>query len=318
MQAVILAAGAGKRLRPLTLTRSKAMAPICGKPIIERVAEAVAAAGVHDFVFVVADLHDDVAAWAQSWRGPGSVQLALQPTRSGMGHALRCAAPLLRPSQDGFILSSCDNLFEPASYRALLERHRREPGIHGTLSTEEVHDPEEIRRTGIITLDGEWVTSIVEKPEPDVAPSNISSMPCYVFSPRILDYLPEIPASPRGEYELQDAIRMVIERDGRVQSCPIPQRWHLTTPDDLRAINRVFLDLGETQPTADATCLPPVHVGEGVTFGPGCTIGPEAVLESGCHIGAGAVVRRAVVLADAVVPDGAMVEDGVVAGEVVV
>ena len=74
-----------------------------------------------------------------------------------------------------------------------------------------------VMETGIVELDGEWVVRIVEKPTPEEAPSNVSSLPMYCFGQTLLGYLPEIELSPRGEYELQDAIQMLIEREGRVR-----------------------------------------------------------------------------------------------------
>jgi dTDP-glucose pyrophosphorylase len=75
---------------------------------------------------------------------------------------------------------------------------------------------ERVGETGVVEMDGPWIKRIVEKPLPGQAPSGISSLPLYCFSPRILDYVPDVRLSTRGEYELQDAIQMLIDRAGRV------------------------------------------------------------------------------------------------------
>ena len=108
MQGVILAAGRGKRLRPITLKRSKAMAPVLGKPIVERVMEDLAALGVDEFVVVASPDDQELAHhFEQASELQARVRIVHQPERLGMAHALNCAAPLIRGD---FILSACDNL----------------------------------------------------------------------------------------------------------------------------------------------------------------------------------------------------------------
>jgi dTDP-glucose pyrophosphorylase len=86
------------------------------------------------------------------------------------------------------------------------------------------------------------VIRIVEKPSPERAPSTVASIPLYCFSRRILEYLPAVARSRRGEYELQDAIQMLIEGGGHVQGEMIAGRLSLTRPADLLAINRHVIE----------------------------------------------------------------------------
>ncbi|MFL5625120.1 MAG: glycosyltransferase, partial [Ktedonobacteraceae bacterium] len=81
-----------------------------------------------------------------------------------------------------------------------------------------------------------------------VVTSNISSLPLYVFSPHILDFLSEVKLSARGEYELQDAIQLLIERRGRVTGVSTPSRVQLTNVADLLALNQHFLAADQTAP----------------------------------------------------------------------
>ncbi|MBI5831049.1 MAG: NTP transferase domain-containing protein [Armatimonadetes bacterium] len=310
-QAVILAAGAGKRLRPLSLTRSKALAPLCGKPMVQWVLESLLDAGIEDVVVVVAALDDDVACWFRDWPGPGHIELVVQPEKKGMANALACAAPKLHKR---FIMHACDTIIEPSTVEMLLTSHL-DRGAACTLSLEKVHTPEQIRRTGIVAFEGERITWIIEKPEPEEAPSDTSAIPVYLFDPQVLDYLPEVQPSKRGEYEIQDAIKLVITRDREVYGRMVPNRWQITTCDDLLALNCDWLARGFTRTHDQATCIGPVHIGDGVTFGPGCTIGPNAVIEAGAVLGAGVTVRHAILLRDASVPDGALVENTVLAAE---
>lgn len=316
MQAVILAAGKGSRLHPITTTRSKAMLPILGKPMVERVMEHMAANGVQDFILVVSLDDRHITRYFQhEARLDADVRFVYQAQRLGMANALSCAAPLIH---EDFILSACDNLTSPEHIGKILAAWSSEPRPSAVLTLMQV-EAEKISSTGIVALDGPWVTRIVEKPRPEEAPSNIASLPLYCFSHTILDYIPEVPLSPRGEYELQDAIQMLIARQGRVQGILVEKRLTLTRPADLLQINRHYLTAGNQHPQLqpqtvgpNTHLITPLHIEHGTLIGAGCTIGPNVYIERDCRIGDGATIRDAILLREAVVPAGAAIRDQVV------
>ena len=240
-----------------------------------------------------------------------------------MANALSLAVPYI---EDAFILSACDNL-TPSEHIAELLETQQTANAHATLSLMEVA-PERISSTGIVDMQDGRIRRIVEKPKPEEAPSNISSLPLYVFSRQILDYLPEVQPSARGEYELQDAIQMLIERDGErdggVTGVFAPSRLQLTNAGDLLTLNRHYLDMttdgrsvhinvdGENSvaqkdliqhslysngkgangtpppPPPPAQLIDPVRIEDGVTIGANSIVGPYVYLERGCCIGDGA------------------------------
>jgi UDP-N-acetylglucosamine diphosphorylase / glucose-1-phosphate thymidylyltransferase / UDP-N-acetylgalactosamine diphosphorylase / glucosamine-1-phosphate N-acetyltransferase / galactosamine-1-phosphate N-acetyltransferase len=316
MQGVILAAGLGSRLQPITLTRSKAMVPILGKPMVERVMEDLLANGVNDFILVVSP--DDryiIRHFHRESEIEADVRFVYQPQRLGMADALRCAAPLIT---DDFILSACDNLISAEHVGQMMATWQTPPRPNAVLTLMPV-EPERLGSVGIVEMDGPWVTRIVEKPPPKKAPSDISSLPLYCFSKRVLDYLPEVPLSPRGEYELQDAIQMLIERDGLVRGVTVHHRLTLTSPADLLAINRHYLVNGGDRPQLSPSSvgpntqlITPLRIESGTVIGANCAIGPNAYIERDCIIGHGVTIKNAVVLRESTVPDGASVEDQVV------
>lgn len=316
MQGVILAAGQGSRLQPITLTRSKAMVPILGKPIVERVMEHLLANGVDDFVLVVStDDRHITRHFRHESEIAADVRFVYQPRRLGMADALQCAAPLIAGD---FVLSACDNLISAEYVGRMIDAWRSEPRPDAVLSLMPV-EPQRRGSVGIVEVDGPWVTRIVEKPSPEEAPSDISSLPLYCFSRRILDYLDRVRPSPRGEYELQDAIQMLIEEGGRVRGLMTHRRLTLTSPADLLAINRHYLLNGNDQPQLapytvgpDTRLVTPLRIEAGTVIGRGCTIGPNVYIERNCHIGDGVTLRDAVVLRESTVPDGAVVENQVV------
>jgi NDP-sugar pyrophosphorylase family protein len=316
LQGVILAAGKGSRLQPITLKRSKAMLPILGKPVVERVMETFYDNGVRDFILVVSqDDRDIVKYFNEESELEVNITFVVQEERLGMANALQRAAPFIY--QD-FVLSACDNLAPAQHVAELMERQQKDEAVHATLSLMRI-DPSSVSKTGIVEMVDGRVTHIVEKPRPEEAPSNIASLPLYVFTPRILDYLPQIPVSPRGEYELQDAIQMLIEADGGVQGVFVESRLTLTGPDDLLAINRHYLLSGYDRPQLapftvgnNTHLITPLRIERGTIIGEECVIGPHVYIERDCHIGANVTIKDAVVLRESVIENGTTVTDQVV------
>ncbi len=316
MQGIILAAGKGSRLQHITLTRSKAMLPILGKPIVERVMEDLAMNGVNDFILVVSpDDHYITHYFRRESEIQGEVRFVYQPKRLGMADALCCAAPLVTGD---FILSACDNLVSAHHVARMLDAWRSVPHPTAILTLMSV-EPDRFGSVGIVEMEGAWVKRIVEKPRPEDAPSNISSLPLYCFTPRILDYLPEVPRSPRGEYELQDAIQMLVERDGRVGGVTCERRLTLTSSADLLAINQHYLINGNDRPQLapytvgpNTQLITPLRIENGTLIGANCVIGPNVYIERDCHIGEGVTIRNAVLLRESSVPAGATIIDQVV------
>jgi bifunctional UDP-N-acetylglucosamine pyrophosphorylase/glucosamine-1-phosphate N-acetyltransferase len=316
MQAVILAAGHGSRLQPITLTRSKAMVPILGKPIVERVMEDFQANGIDDFILVVSTRDRHITRYFRhESQLDADVRFVYQPKRLGMANALQWAAQLITGD---FFLSACDNLISSDYVSRMLEAWHSEPRPNAVLTLMPV-EPERLGSVGIVEMNGHWVTRIIEKPSPEEAPSDISSLPLYCFSKRILDLLDQVPLSPRGEYELQDAIQMLIEREGNVRGEITDQRLTLTSPTDLLAINRHYLISDDDQPQLapsrvgpNTQLVTPLRIEHGTAIGRDCRIGPDAYIERDCTIGDGVVIRNAVVLRESDVPAGAVIENQVI------
>jgi NDP-sugar pyrophosphorylase family protein len=307
MQAVILAAGKGSRLHPITTTTSKAMLPILGKPIVERVIENIASCGLRDFILVINSEDNQIREYFQNESTLGvDLRFVYQPERLGMADALKQAVPYI---EDDFILSACDNLVSKEDVQHLISEWKRYQGLRAILTLIRVPEAD-IVKTGIVTIEGDRVTGIVEKPAPDKAPTNIASMPLYCFSQRILDFLPQVQLSPRGEYELQDAIQMLIEEGDDVRGLFFESRFTLTTAVDLLKINQHFLECGEEDwqnvPKAvgpDTQLLDPLYIEVGTVIGSRCTIGPNVYIGKNVRIGNSVELSNVVVLRDAVIQD---------------
>jgi bifunctional UDP-N-acetylglucosamine pyrophosphorylase/glucosamine-1-phosphate N-acetyltransferase len=313
MQAVVLAAGMGTRLRPVTANRSKAMVPVLGRPLVERALMPFFDNGIRDFVFVISpDDREITEHFTERTSLEMTVRFVVQQDRLGTAHALGLAAPFLNGP---FAVTACDSLVDASHIGKLL---REGDGSDGALSLLDV-EPELVSRSASVMLDGHSVCRIVEKPAPGCEPSHTVSLPHYVFSLRLLDLLPGVEVSPRGEYELADAIQGLIDAGRRVVGVRAEKRLQVSSSEDLLRLTRRFFAQNSEPREVDSASVgsrtklvEPLRVERGAVVGDDCELGPEVFLESGCEIGRGAVVRRSIVLRDGRVGDGEIVEDQVV------
>lgn len=315
MQAIILAAGRGARLQHLTIERSKAMLPVVGKPMVKRVIESLAGNGIDEFILVVHPDDREIQTYFSQLNDPElRVRVAFQTQRLGMADALRCAAPLIT---DDFVLSACDSLIPAGQIRRLFTAWDGPKRPNAILTLMPV-PLEKVSSTGIVSLSGEWVARIIEKPAVEQAPSRIASLPLYIFPHRFLEHLDDLHRSARGEYELQDAIQRLIDQTGRVLGVMVEQRLTVTHPGDLLAINRDFLACQDppiqnlSQLGHGCKLTPPVYISEQVYLGEGCQVGPYVFIEGPATIGDGARLKEAVILRKAAVAENADIDQQVV------
>ena len=317
MQAVILAAGRGTRLYPITATRTKAMCPIAGRPIVERVMDTLVRNGILDFILVISPDDSEITEYfTQKSTIDASIQFVHQTHQLGMGHALLQAAPFI---QEDFVLSSCDNLVEEKVIHQMLQMWAGEPPPNGILALLRVSE-DELTRMGVVEIDDHHrILRIVEKPTLEEAPSNIGSVPIYMFSHKLIKYLARIQPSPRGEYELQDAIQELIDLDGNVYGLMLPDRIDLTHPSDLLRLNLHFLIKGQPESEIHVEDIGvgtkltnPVIIDQGALIGSNCQIGPNVYIESGATIQDDVKLENCVVLRGSLVRSGMNLQGNII------
>lgn len=318
MQAVILAAGRGTRLQPVTEKRSKAMVPILGRPLVERVIEPLVANGVRDFIIVTSPNDRDIVAHFEAASSTGlSFRFVVQEQRLGTAAALSLAAPLIeRP----FAVWACDSVVDASHVGDL---RAAAAGADAVLSLLDV-DRARVSKSAAVDIDGRRVRRIVEKPTPSMLESGTVgsttvSLPHYLFQPGLLACLTEVPLSPRGEHELQDGIQQLIDDGRRVVGLRAPERRQVSTTADLLDFTLGLLHrAGGTDVAAGAVIargarlVAPLRVDAGCEVSAGAVIGPDAYLENGSYVGRRARVRRSIVLRGARVEDDEVVDGCVV------
>ncbi|MDZ7702490.1 MAG: bifunctional sugar-1-phosphate nucleotidylyltransferase/acetyltransferase [Halobacteriales archaeon] len=281
MQTVVLAAGEGTRMRPLTASRPKPMLPVAGRPLLAHVLDGAVAAGATRLVVVVGYEADAVRAhFGDEHRGV-PVEYAVQATQAGTADAVRAARPHLEDAP--FAVLAGDNLYDGAS---LAELFAGGPAVGAF----EVDDP---RPYGVFELDGDRVATVVEKPEEP--PSSLVNASAYAFAAEALDWL-AVEASERGEHELTDVLARQIEATD-VRAVRLERWLDVGRPWELLAANEWKLGELERDLAGDvsegAEVTGDVVVEAGATVRSGAVIEGPVLVESGAEIGPNAYVRGA-------------------------
>lgn len=207
MKAVILAAGKGTRLRPLTEDKPKAMVEVNEIPIITHCFDQLADLGAEEFVVVVGYLKEHIIEhFGDSYEGI-PITYAHQREQNGLAHALLTVEDYI---DDEFMLLLGDNIFQANLENVV--RRQQEDRADAAFLVEEV-PYEEASRYGVCNTNslGE-ITEVVEKP--DDPPTNLVMTGFYTFSPEIFHACHLVQPSSRGEYEISEAIDLLI-RSGR-------------------------------------------------------------------------------------------------------
>jgi glucose-1-phosphate thymidylyltransferase len=251
VKALILAGGAGTRLRPITHTRAKQLVPVANKPILYYGLEAIADAGIKEVGIVVGDTAEEVRAAVGDGSSWGmAVTYLPQAAPLGLAHAVLIARDFL--GDDDFVMYLGDNLLKQ-SLKDFVERFEddraraRIPTLGGDsdqvptaqILLKEVPDP---HRFGVAELrpDGSVVRLLEKPPNP---PSNLALVGVYLFDARIHEAVAAIKPSARGELEITDAIQWLVDQGLRVRTEVLDGWWIDTgklTP--LLEANRLILE----------------------------------------------------------------------------
>lgn len=270
MKALILAGGAGTRLRPITHTSAKQLVPVANKPILFYGIEAMADAGIRDIGIIVGETRQEV----MSAVGDGStwgvrVTYIPQDQPLGLAHCVLIARDFL--GDDDFVMYLGDNLLEQdlgAFVRAFESARRSAEAPSAQILLKQVPDP---HRFGIAELDRDGhVVRLVEKPE--VPPSDLALVGVYLFDDRIHEAVASIAPSPRGELEITDAIQWLIDHGERVR-CELLSGW--------------WIDTGKLTPLLEANRL----LLEGITSRIDGEVDESTSIDGRVIVEAGAIVR---------------------------
>lgn len=321
MKAVILAAGEGSRMRPLTYTRPKVMLPVANKPILEHLLIEAVEAGIKEFFFIVG-YHDEQVRdyFGNGGRWGVNIEYCTQRKQLGTADALKVVEELV----DGnFLMINGDIIVDHADIVKIARKK------NNTMSVVEVEDTTDL---GLVEVKEDRVIHIHEKVE--MPPSNLANAGLYLFTPGIFDAVSRTPKSSRGEHEITASLQLLID-GGQPVSCQKIDYWlDLSYPWDLLSANEALLskveaqNLGEVEGNvairgtvsidkgtvvrSGSYIIGPVIIGQDCEIGPNCYIRPHTSIGDGCHIGAASEVKNSIIMKGSKIPHQNYVGDSVI------
>ncbi len=321
MKAVILAAGEGQRMRPLTATRPKVMLPVAGRPILEHLLNEVKAAGITEFVFIVGYCDKQVRSYFGSGEKWGvKIDYSEQRKQLGTADAIRMVSGVV----DGnFMVVNGDVVVNCNDIKRLMKNS------HNTMSIIEVTDPGGL---GIVELSAKKVVGIYEKTRRP--PSLMANAGLYLFTPEIFEAISKTEKSPRGEYEITDSLRILMGGKSGLSYIQLKSWLDLSYPWDLLEANEKIMAslksqnlgrveenvvlngavvIGKNTIVKSGTYIEgPVIIGDDCRIGPNCYIRPSTTIGSDCHIGAAVEVKNSIIMSGTDVPHLNYVGDSVI------
>jgi dTDP-glucose pyrophosphorylase len=211
-KAVLLAAGRGTRMRDMTAEIPKPMLEVRGKPVLQYIVDGLREAGITEFLIIVGYRAETV----QSFFGDGSrykidIQYATQIVQDGTGRVIELAKNFIANAP--FILSYGDILVAPENYKRISDLpHDVEAFISVTRG-------EDVSKGGAVFVNEQMeLVDLREKPKPGEPTSPWYNAGLYTFRPSIFDFTAKLKPSPRGEYELTDAIRELAQSDKKIRA----------------------------------------------------------------------------------------------------
>ena len=318
MKCVVLAAGEGKRMHPLTYTRPKVMLPIANKPLLEWNLLNARDAGLKEFLFVVGYKSEMV----RNYFGDGkqwdvNIQYVNQGKALGTAHAISMAEAFV----DDFVVLCGDTIFGAHDIQNIVNKE-------SSMGLVEVENPDEY---GLVKTKGANVVKIYEKMEKPF--SNVINAGIYHFSKSIFDVIKMTGKSKRGEYEITDSINL-LSKESTFEGVHLEEWRDVVYPWDLLDANEELLKKGATSIEGvveenvtmkgpvivgkNSTILPgsyiegPVFIGSDCKIGPNCYIRPYTSIGDSCHVGNACEVKNSIVMDNSCIPHQNYVGDSVI------
>jgi bifunctional UDP-N-acetylglucosamine pyrophosphorylase/glucosamine-1-phosphate N-acetyltransferase len=322
---MILAAGEGTRLRPLTSNTPKPLLLVAGKPFLTHVLEALKQAGVSEVAILVGWKANKI----KEFYGDGSelgvkITYLEQKERLGTADAVRFAENI---TDEPFICLNGDVVVSSDDLKAMRKLHERS-GVT-VMGAVEVEDPSNF---GVLETKDERLVRVIEKPARP--PSKLINSGMFIFTPEIFHAISHIGRSPRGEYEVTDALNLLAEKEGVALHTLTTQWIDVGRPWDLLRANEIFMARitrkveGTIEPNAvldnnivveegarirsGSYISGPVYVSKGCDIGPNCYIRPGCCLGPDVRIGASVEVKNSIIMAGTRIPHLTYIGDSIV------
>ena len=312
LKAIILSAGEGSRMRPLTLTKPKTMLPVAGKPIIQYNIESLRDNGITDILLIVRYKEEIV----RNYFGDGSdfgvnISYKTQKDFLGTANAISYGEDFI---DDSIIVLNGDIILDDEIIHEIIKKYNYLTPDTLMLLTE-VEDPSAF---GVVEIENGNIKSIVEKPKREEAPSNLVNAGIYIFNKDIFDKIRKTEISERGEYEITDSVSLQIKDNKTVIGHKTSKDWiDVGRPWELIEVNEdligklkteikgtiedgafihgeVFLDEGSVIKAG-------VYIEGNVYIGKNCDIGPNSYIRGNTYFGDNVHVGNAVEIKNSII-----------------
>lgn len=325
MKAYILAAGEGTRMRPLTANKPKPLLPVAGKPFLEHTTDVLVKCGISEATILMGWQGKRIREYFGDGKGFGlKLDYEEQEQRLGTAHAVGLAKSHVRGD---FLSINGDIVLTASSLKALLEFYRKKKGT--VMAVADVPTPASF---GVVEMKGDKVVSIEEKPSKPK--SNLINAGVYVLGTEIFDFIERTPKSKRGEFEITDSLRLMMEKED-LFGYKLPGEWiDVGRPWDLLRANEVLLRnlrtsvKGEVHRSASlqgsvvvedgaevlsgAFIEGPTIIGRKSIIGPNCYIRSSTSVGENCRIGNACEVKNSIIMEDTHIPHQNYVGDSVI------
>jgi UDP-N-acetylglucosamine diphosphorylase / glucose-1-phosphate thymidylyltransferase / UDP-N-acetylgalactosamine diphosphorylase / glucosamine-1-phosphate N-acetyltransferase / galactosamine-1-phosphate N-acetyltransferase len=318
MKCVILAAGEGNRMHPLTYTRPKVMLPIAGKPILEWNLLNARAAGLKEFIFIVSYKSEMVREYFGDGK-PWNVKINYvnQGKAMGTAHAIGTVEPFV---SDCIVLCG-DTIFGTNDIKQIAKKGTK-------IGLVKIDNAVEY---GIVDLKKNHVVKIYEKMDHPL--SNVINAGIYHFNKYIFDFIRKTEKSPRGEFEITDSINMLVEKESMEgvflkEWRDVVYPWHLLDANEellkksktkiqgtveKNVTVKGIVVVGKGTVIRSGTYIEgPVVIGDNSKIGPNCYIRPNTAIGSNCHVGNACEVKNSIVMDHSNVPHLNYVGDSII------
>ena len=281
MRAIIPVAGVGSRLRPHTYSLPKVLLNVAGKPILGHILDRLIAEGITSASIIVGYLGEMVEEYVRK-NYQLDVEFIEQPELLGLGHSIYLTRHTF--SDDPLLIILGDTIFD-VDLRPVFA------GEESSLGVKWVEDP---RRFGVVETEGERITRLVEKPQNPATNLALVGL-YYIANPALLSeclgQLVDGNPGKQGEYQLTDALQMMIDRGEPFTTFPVEGWYDCGKPETLLATNRHLLSQQSAALTLEGCIInPPVHIAPGARvsnsiIGPGRVILPGPIFVDGFETG---------------------------------
>ncbi|MBU2560453.1 NTP transferase domain-containing protein [archaeon] len=322
MKAMILAAGTGTRLEPITTGVQKVMLPLGPKPILHHLIDELEGAGIKEITLLVGHLEEQI----KEYFGDGSnfgvkIDYITQKERLGTAHAVGQA-----DFKEDFLVLNGDALVSKEAIKDVVNAHSGA----ATLALRKVENPQDY---GVVELHDGKVTKIIEKPKR--AESDLANIGVYAYSPAIFDAIKKTEKSKREEYEITSSIELLIKEGEAVKGVEVSGLWlDIGSPWNWLDANKEVLGglesdikgtveegatvkgeliLGEGSLVKSGTYIEgPVSIGKNTVVGPNAYLREFTTIGNDCHIGASVELKNTIILAGTKVPHLSYIGDSII------